>query len=144
MDYYKILIVGGSGKGKTYMFRNLDPESTGFVNIENKPLPFKNNLKFHSRPTTYQEIFSVLIDYARNPAIKTIVVDSFSAYSDVVLAEARKTKKGFDIWSQYNEDIAKFNQLIKQIEKEAFVTAHYEILNIEGAPEKRVKVSAKQ
>lgn len=144
MDYYKVLIVGASGKGKTYMFRNLDPESTGFVNIENKPLPFKNSLKFHCRPTTYQEIFSNLIDYARNPAIKTIVVDSFSAYSDVILAEARKTKKGFDIWSQYNEDIAKFNQLIKGIEKEVFVTAHYEILNIEGAPEKRVKVSAKQ
>ena len=56
----------------------------------------------------------------------------------------RKTKKGFDIWSGYNEEIARFNEYVKKINKEMFVTAHYEILNVEGAPEKRVKVSAKQ
>ena len=40
----------------------------------------------------------------------------------------------------YNEEIGKFNMLIKRIQKEVFVTAHYEILNLEGDAEKRVKV----
>lgn len=40
----------------------------------------------------------------------------------------------------YNEEIGKFNMLVKRINKEVFVTAHYEILNVEGEPEKRVKV----
>lgn len=41
-DYYKTLVVGASGRGKTYMFRDLDPNTTGFINVEDKPLPFKN------------------------------------------------------------------------------------------------------
>lgn len=143
-DYYKILIVGSSGKGKTDMFRNMDPDSTGFINVEDKPLPFKNTFKYHKRVTNYQEVISVLIDYAKNPEIKSIVIDSFSAYMDSVLSEARKTKRGFDIWSQYNEEIAKFHQLIKKINKEVFVTGHYEILDVEGSSEKRIKVHGKE
>lgn len=139
-DYYKVLVVGQSGKGKTYMFRNMNPETTGFINVEDKPLPFKNTFKFHKRPTTSQEVFNALIEFTQNPVITTIVVDSFSAFVDIVLAEHRKTKKGFDIWNAYNDDIGRFNQLIKRIDKEIFVTGHYEMLNVEGAPEKRLKV----
>lgn len=139
-DYYKVLIAGSSGKGKTYMFRDLDPETTGFINVEDKPLPWKNNLKYHKRITNYSEVFTTLVEYANNPAINCIVVDSFSAFVDLVLIEARRTKKGFDIWNMYNEEIGKFNMLIKRVNKEVFVTAHYETLNVEGAPEKRVKV----
>lgn len=58
----------------------------------------------------------------------------------MALYEARTTQRGFDIWNQYNEEIGKFNTLIKRINKEIYVTAHYEILNIEGDSEKRTKV----
>lgn len=143
-DFYKVLLVGASGKGKTYSFRNMDPETTGFINVENKPLPFKNSFKYHKRTTSYTEVYATLVEYARNPEIKCIAVDSFSAFSDLVLKEMRATKKGFDIWSGYNEEVAKFNDIVKKINKEIFVTAHYEILALEGAAEKRVKVAAKQ
>ena len=143
-DYYKVLVIGQSGKGKTFMFRNMNPDTTGFINMEDKPLPFKNTFKFHKRPTSAQEVITALVEYAQNPAITTIVVDSFSAYVDLVLAEHRKTKKGFDIWNAYNDDIGRFNQLIKRIDKEIFVTGHYEMLNVEGAAEKRLKVKGKE
>jgi hypothetical protein len=143
-DYYKVLLVGQSGKGKTYSFRNCDPLTTGFINVENKPLPFKNNFKFHKRINTFNEVLDTMKEYATNPAIKIICIDSFSAYMDLVLAEARKTKKGFDIWNMYNEEIAKFAQYVKKCDKEVYVTAHYEILGIEGNQEKRVKVKGKE
>lgn len=143
-DYYKTLIVGASGKGKTYSFRNLDSEKTGFINVENKPLPFKNNFKHHKRINTPGEALAALVEFAKDDSINCIVFDSFSAYMDMVLYEARQTKKGFDVWSAYNEEIAKFHRILNKINKEVFVTAHYEILNIEGAPEKRVKVQGKE
>lgn len=143
-DYYKVLLVGGSGKGKTYSFRNMDPNTTGFLNIEDKPLPFKNNFKYHKRVTNYVEALSTLVEFAKNSEITCIVVDSFSAYGDLVLKEMRRTRSGFDIWSGYNEEVARFNEYVKAIQKEIFVTAHYEILSLEGAAEKRVKVAAKQ
>jgi hypothetical protein len=143
-DYYKVLLVGQSGKGKTYSFRNCNPATTGFINVENKPLPFKNNFKYHKRITNYQEVLDTIVEYAKNPEITTIVVDSFSAYMDLVLASARATKKGFDTWNMYNEEIAKFAVYVKKCEKEVYVTAHYEILGIEGNMEKRVKVKGKE
>ncbi len=143
-DYYKVLLVGSSGKGKTYSARNLDPIKTGFVNIEDKPLPFKNNFKYHKRVTTYLDALNAIAEFAREPEVEVIFIDSFSAYADLVLAEARRTKKGFDIWSMYNEEIGRFNQLVKKVQKEVVVTAHYEILAVEGASEKRVKVKAKE
>lgn len=143
-DYYKIMIVGASGKGKTYMFNNMDPETTGFINVEDKPLPFANRFKYHKRVTNYQEVLSVLVDYAKNPEINCIIVDSFSAYLESLVSEARKTKKGFDVWFMVAEEIGRFATLIKRIQKEVFVTAHYEVLNIEGSPEKRIKTKGKE
>ena len=143
-DYYKILLVGSSGKGKTYSARNMNPMTTGFINIENKPLPFKNNFKYHCRPNTHTEVLTSIVEYAKNPEITAIYIDSFSAYMEMVLNEARKTKKGFDIWNFYNESIANFNTYIKKCEKEVFITAHYEVLGIEGNQEKRVKVKGKE
>lgn len=144
MEYYKVLVVGSSGKGKTFAGRNLDQQTTGLINTENKPLPFKNNFKYHVRPKNYVEAYQALIEQGKNDAIDCIFFDSFSAYTDNILSEARKTKKGFDIWSTYNEEVGKILDLIKRVPKHVFVTAHYEILNVEGNMEKRVKVKAKE
>ncbi len=143
-DYYKTMLVGSSGKGKTYSFRNMNPTTTGYLNIEDKPLPFKNRFKYFSRPKTVAEVKTALKEYASNPEITSIVIDSFSAYVEMLLGEARSTKKGFDIWNLYNEEIGKFLNFIKVIQKEVFITAHYEVLGIEGNQEKRVKVKGKE
>jgi hypothetical protein len=143
-DYYKVFIVGSSGKGKTYSFRNMDPDTTGFLNIEDKPLPFKNKFKHHLRPTTVLETKAMLKELADNPEVKSICIDSFSAYVDLLLSECRTTKKGFDIWNMYNEEIGKFLNFIKKIQKEVFITGHYETLGVEGNQEKRIKVKGKE
>jgi hypothetical protein len=56
----------------------------------------------------------------------------------------RTTFSGYDIWNNYNKQVGELMALIKRIEKEVFITSHYEILNIEGEPEKRVKVKGKE
>lgn len=95
-DFYKILIVGASGQGKTYSFRNLDKERTGFVNIENQPLSFKNEFKnFITNKNNSDAYITAIVDYAKNPDITCIVIDSFSAYMDMVLRECRQAYKGF-------------------------------------------------
>jgi len=93
-DYYKVLLVGPSGKGKTYSFRNMDPNTTGFINVENKPLPFKNQFKYHKRVDTHGQALETIKEYATNPEIKSIIIDSFSAYMDMVMTAARASKKG--------------------------------------------------
>lgn len=143
-DYYKVMLVGSNGRGKTYSFRNMPENNTGFINIENKPLPFRNKFQFHARPQNVASIFKALEDYANNPLIEVIVIDSFSAFCELLLAQARREKKGFDIWNLYNEEIGRFFTEIKKIKKEVFITGHYEILNMEGEAEKRVYVKGKE
>lgn len=143
-DYYKVFLVGSSGRGKTYSFRNMNPETTGFINIEDKPLPFKNKFKFHSRPITTMDVKKVLKEYADNPLIDSICIDSFSAYAEILLSECRATKTGFEIWNRYNDETSKFLAFIKSIKKEVFITGHYEILGIEGNQEKRIRIKGKE
>jgi hypothetical protein len=143
-DYYKVLLVSQSGKGKTYSFRNMNREKTGFINVENKPLPFKGNFKYHGKPFATGGVFAALKAYNDNKEIDCIVIDSLSAVFDLFLAEAKATKKGFDIWNYYNELVAKFLAAVKNVEKEVFLTAHYEWIQDEGgAKERRVKTQGK-
>lgn len=143
-EFYKVFIVGMSGDGKTYSSRNLDGEHTGFINIENKPLPYKNKYKYHARPSNIASCFAALKDFSANDDITCIVIDSFSAFVELLLLEARASKKGFDVWNLYNEEIGRFLSEIKKAKKEVFITGHYEFLNIEGSPEKRIKVKGKE
>lgn len=143
-DIFKILFVSQSGKGKTYSFRNLNEETTGFINAENKPLPFKARYKYHAKPQKFPGALQALKDYIENPEIDVIVIDSLSAIMDMLLEECRANFRGFDIWSTYNQRISEYLKLIKAANKEIFVTAHYETLNLEGDQEKRVKVKGKE
>jgi len=144
-DYYKVLLVSQSGKGKTYSFRNMNPDTTGFINTENQPLPFKNKFKYHKRPSTMAETKAALKEYSENKEINCIVLDSLSAYLDELLGEARATKRGFDVWNMYNEEVGKLFSFIKKINKEVIITAHYEWIQDEGgAKERRIKTKGKE
>ncbi|MCK9429316.1 MAG: ATP-binding protein [Candidatus Omnitrophica bacterium] len=144
-DFYKILLLGGSGKGKTYTFNTLNPNKTGFINVENKPLPFPNSFKYETKCVTLAHAKQALKEYADNKEIEVIVFDSLSSYMDMLLKESRDTKKGFDIWNHYNEEIGKLLHFIKSIQKEIFIVGHYEWVQDEGGTkEKRAKVKGKE
>lgn len=144
-DYYKILLVGASGCGKTYSFRNMNPETTAFINVENKPLPFKAKFKNHVRPVTSNDCKMALKQFSDLKEVTTVVFDSFSAYVDLLLYEIRQTKKGFEIWSAYNDELGRFFNFLKTIKKEVILTAHYEWLtNENGLTERRVKSKGKE
>jgi len=145
MMKYKVLVIGGSGRGKTFSFRNMSREHTGYINIENKPLPFKGSFKYEVVPTSPADTLNWIVKANNNADIDCMVVDSFSAYVDMLMLEARATKTNWDIMNHYNENIGKFNDYIKKATKEVFVVAHYEVLMDEaGGKERRAKVKGKE
>lgn len=148
MHYYKVLLIGASGKGKTYSFKNLAQagNKTLFINVENKPLPFKGKFAHEVVPTTPLECRNFIQKGSISTNFDIILFDSFSAYADLLLADSRKAKKGYDIWNYYNENIGNLNEVIKNTQKEVFVTAHYEIVGdeITGVRERRAKVKGKE
>lgn len=140
MNNYQILIVGASGRGKTFAARNLDKEKVAFINAEKKPLPFPGKFKHTYLPNTLVEVKRALVDAKSNAEITHVFLDSWSAVLDMLLAEARATKKGFETWSFYNEEVGKLLDFFKKLGKDIILTSHYEILGIEGSQEKRSKI----
>lgn len=144
--YYKILLVGASGKGKTHSADRLDRDTTGFINGENKPFPFAGSFKIHAVPETTDAYLDLLNKASVNPNIDSVFIDSFSHYADCALAEARATKKGYDIFNHFNERVALFHSTLKKVQKHVFVTAHIELIfdEVAGVKERRAKVIGKQ
>lgn len=142
----KILLIGASGRGKTYSFRNLNRETTAFINVENKPLPFKTPFKNTAVPVKFSDVLQFIEYLNTRKDIDCVVIDSFSAYIDMLMAEARATKVGWDIMNLYNENIGKFNNAVKNSNKDMFITAHWEVITSElgGTKELRAKVKGKE
>ena len=108
----KILVIGESGSGKSTATRNLDPESTFYINVINKPLPFRGwrgkykpfnsttkegNLAYKE---TSEEIVKALEYIDKNlPKVKTIVVDD-AQYIMSYEFMRRAREKGFDKFTE--------------------------------------------
>jgi len=140
----KIAVVAPSGRGKSMSFRNFGTE-LGLINIEYKELPFKDNFKYHALCQSWNQAYAKIIEYAQNPDIQVIGFDSFSMYLDSLMMEARKTKKGFDVFNFYNENIANLLNTIKRCPKPVIVLAHPEWVQDEGGlKERRIAVKGKE
>lgn len=150
--YPIIVICGPSGSGKSTSLRNLDPETTGIANIEKKQLPFKHAAKFINNRmlNSAGEVSSTLMEFAINPKLEVLVVESLSSYFDALMAAARASQKGYDIFNFYNKNIYELLTYAKSI-KGKFVVflATDEVLTMslpEGGNQsvRRVKVSGKE
>lgn len=157
------LIVGNPSTGKTTSLRNLGPE-TFIINAELKPMPFRANgsVNYHlgvrdatpakgDRPAiptmSVKEHMWFTLDSLRNSDKYTnIVIDSFSSFTDAILAECKLKFKGYDIWNAYNSIIYDFFQKLKNLpNKLIFVIAHIEYLqDADGNTVIRTKAKGKE
>jgi hypothetical protein len=142
---YQIAIVGMSGKGKTMSLRNMNSKTCGFINAEGKPLPFINKFEHYATPISWQETYQKLLEFAKDTTITEVVLDSFSAYTDSLLKTCRETKKNFDIWNMFNEEVGKLLFIIKKYPKDIIVTAHSANVETEnGVAERRIAIKGNE
>lgn len=137
------LILGECGSGKTTSLRNLNPDETFIINVENKPLPFRNfkNL-FRSVPdgdkkvNYYAEDNAIKIVAAINkiskerPDIKNIVIDDFGyLMSNEFFSKA--AEKGYEKYSILGQHAWMVLNALKSARNDiyVFVMAHNELTN---------------
>ena len=141
------LIVGAPSSGKTTSFRNLGSD-TVLYNTERKVLPIKNKGIRVVTTDTVADLLTKLGQFKGNkyPEIKNIVIDSFSDYSDMLMAECKAKYKGFDVYSAYNTKVYELFQALKAIDnKFIFLTGHPEILqDAEGNTIFRMAIRGKE
>jgi len=143
-DFAKVLVVAPSGYGKTFLSKTADFEKTGFINTENKPLPFKGNFKSHGKPKSWAGFLKNLEDYGNDKEIKNIIIDSQSMALDTLHAEMKQNFKGFDVYGNYNTQVKRYLDLMKSINKDIIVLSHDESIVVDGYKQKRAKVHGKE
>ena len=114
-----VLVIAESGAGKSTGGRNLDPKETFWINVANKPLPFKGWKKMYTAVTdddpTGGNLSKVnspmgilyMLDLINNqmPHIKNIVIDDWQ-YSAAFEFFDRADEKGFEKFTDIGNGIA--------------------------------------
>lgn len=157
------MIVGNPSTGKTTSLRNLN-DKTIILNFEKKALPFPLNgiINFPMEPrgrtvgkagsrggppmSALDYTNYVLDNLKGSDKFEVVVIDSFSAFTDMLLAECKSKYKGFDVFNHYNSGIYEFFQRLKSLDnKFVFVISHIEYLqDAEGNMIIRSKIKGKE
>jgi hypothetical protein len=143
-DWGKVLVVGPTGDGKSFIAKTANTTSTGLINAERQPLSFKADFKYHGRPKSWSGFLKNVEDYGKNDDIYNIIIDSQSMAFDQLHAEMSNNFKGYDIYSNYNRQLVKYFDILRNIEKDIIVLSHDETVVMEGYRQRRAKVQGKQ
>lgn len=129
--YNPLLIVGPSGSGKSTSLRNLNPETTAILNVERKPLPFRQKFP-HTIAIDAAPKLNIEIDKAlKDDNIKVIVVESLTEWMRQHKNLCKQLYQGFDIFGNYADGVFKLLDKIKNItEKFVVVISHDEFNEI--------------
>ncbi len=159
-----ILIIGPSGSGKTTSFRNMDRQTTEYIDIEEKALPFPRNFKFHHHPLVIEgKAPDEEIDPGRvleqdkkamktaieNPKSEVIIRDSFTKWDEMLLSYQRIVNRNYDIYNGHNESVKKILNRYKGCGKPIVWTGIDDVVKIETANEidvigRRLKVYGRE
>lgn len=103
----KVLIIGGSGTGKSTSLRNLDPKETAIIKCQSKELPFKKgDEKFKSMLCTKADevVKTIATILQKAPHIKNIIIDDL-IYISVKTFMERSKEKTFDKFTDIAWDL---------------------------------------
>lgn len=122
---YPILIVGGTGTGKSTSLRNLPRANTAILNAELKPLPFRNTkFKLGADITQTAQMIEAMKRLETMKDIKFVVLDSMTMYAaGPVYREIVDGVDGFEGWSNYKKHLISIVDRMKTSQKQYIVTA---------------------
>lgn len=98
------------------------------------------------RPQNVKEAFDLLDKAITTINIKIVVIESLSAFLDMLLAEARILKKGWDVFTYYNEKVYQLFERVRKLNdagKYTIVISHDDITTNELTGETQVTAKVK-
>lgn len=144
--YAKVSVIGQSGTGKSYMSKTANKNTTGYINFERKPLPYKaDSFKHEGKPSTWVGFIKNFTDYIVDPEIKYIIIDSFTMALNTLIKEMSSRYTGYDVYKFYNKAVYEFLEIMRNAEKDIILLAHDELVKTDdGERVKRMATHGKE
>lgn len=142
--YGKVLVIGPSGYGKSYLSKTANKDTSGYINVERKPLPYKGTFKNIGQPKTWAGFMKNLEEYGNREDLTGLIIDSQSMAFDMLHKEMKAAFKGFDIYGNYNKEVTRYFDLLRDIQKDVIVISHDETLAEQGYKMRKAKVHGKE
>lgn len=125
-----VLIEGHSGSGKSASMRNCTPDRFGIINVQGKPLPFRNTFKMYNTDN-YFDIIPAL-QKAKTPSI--VIDDSQGLMQHEYLERA--TESGYGKYAQLGQNYYRLLQTISKMPDDRIVYLMTHIETDESGREK--------
>lgn len=145
-NFAKVAIIGPTGSGKSYIGKTADKQTTGYINSELQPLPYKTEAFKHlGMPKTWDGFMKNLQAYADSAEIERIIIDSQTLALQRLNHECRTKYTNWDVAKNYNRSVYAYLELLKAIEKDVIIFSHDEFVKIDdGSKQKRMVVHNKE
>ena len=121
-----ILVIGDTGTGKTSSLEDLPLESTVYINVDDKMIPFKaNRLYKHVVLQNTEQLLNGMDAQEEDPQVEYVVVDTLTFLGDMFYAEhIENSSNGMKAWGDYKSYINKVLRAGKKSKKHYIFLAH--------------------
>lgn len=118
-----VLIEGHSGSGKSASLRNCTPGRFGIINVQGKPLPFRNSFKTYNTDNYFD-----IIPALQKSKTPSVVIDDSQGLMQHEYLE-RATENGYSKFSEIGQHYYKLLQVISKMpeDKIVYLMTHIDI-----------------
>ena len=124
MQSIAVLLIGGSGSGKTTSFRNMPANETAIINVTNKPLPYRDKGQKVVSTRDYSQIMSAI----KGTKKKAIIIDD-SGYLMSFENFDKANVKGYDKFTTMAQNYYKLIESARDLDNEkiCYIVMHEEL-----------------
>lgn len=124
MKSIAVLLIGGSGSGKTTSFRNMPASETAIINVTNKPLPYRDKGQKVVSTRDYTQIMSAI----KGTKKKAIIIDD-SGYLMSFENFDKANVKGYDKFTTMAQNYYKLIETARDLDNEkiCYIVMHEEL-----------------
>ncbi len=126
MNDKTVMCVADTGAGKTSALRNIPPEELCYINIDDKPIPFRHkDLAKNVKLTSTQQLINGMAQIEKDEAIKYCCIDTVTFLGDMFFTQhVENSTNGMKAWAKYKSYILKVINMAKKSRINYIFLAH--------------------
>ena len=124
MQSIAVLLIGGSGSGKTTSFRNMPASETAIINVTNKPLPYRDK----GQKVVYTRDYAQIMSAIKGTKKKAIIIDD-SGYLMSFENFDKANVKSYDKFTTMAQNYYKLIESARDLDNEkiCYIVMHEEL-----------------